>query len=100
MTDPQVAGSFLQSKLSDLRGPEEWRTASFRIESEDEKILAGVDGEALSFDAPLTITIKPKALRVLVPAGTGPGYLPPAQRRVAKLLDLAELTLPQIESDQ
>lgn len=93
-TDPASA------KLSDLRGPEEWRTASFRIESEDEKILAGVDGEALSFDAPLTITIKPKALRVLVPAGTGPGYLPPAQRRVAKLLDLAELTLPQIESDQ
>jgi hypothetical protein len=33
----------------------------------------------------------PRGLRVLVPAGTRPGYLAPAQAAVAHLLDLASL---------
>ena len=47
------------------------------------------NGEALEFAAPLNISSRPRGLRVLVPAGTRPGYLPPGQVIAAKLLDLA-----------
>lgn len=74
--------------LDQLRTLHEWETTSYRIES-DEPILAGVDGEALTFESPLNISIRPKGLRVLVPAGTRPGWVPPREVVAAKLLDLA-----------
>lgn len=75
--------------LDKLRGMHEWETSSYRIES-DEPILAGVDGEALAFESPLNISIRPKGLRVLVPTGTRPGWVPPREAIAAKLLDLAQ----------
>lgn len=65
-------------------------TTSFRLES-DAPILAGVDGEALTFESPLDIVIRPKGLRILVPAGTKPGYVPPGEAVAASILDLANL---------
>jgi diacylglycerol kinase family enzyme len=85
------AGSVSSVTLGDLRGLHEWETSSLRIESDDETILAGVDGEALEFPAPLDITISTRRLRVLVPAGVRPGYLPPGEAIAARLLDLAEI---------
>ena len=85
------AGSVGSVTLDDLRSLHEWETSSFRIESDGETILAGVDGEALEFPAPLEITIRPQQLRVLVPAGVRPGYLPPGEVIAARLLDLAEI---------
>ena len=82
-------GDALQMRLDELLGLYEWEATSFRMESED-PILAGVDGEALRFDSPLTVSIRPKGLRVLVPAGTRPGYVPVGEAVAAKLLDLAE----------
>jgi hypothetical protein len=77
-------------RLDQLRTLHEWEVTSFRIES-DEPILAGLDGEALVFDSPLNISIRPKGLRVVVPAGTRPGYQPLGEVVAARLLDLAEL---------
>lgn len=74
--------------LDQLRGLHEWETTSYRIES-DEPILAGVDGEALNFESPLNVSIRPKGLRVLVPVGTRPGWVPRGEVVAAKLLDLA-----------
>ena len=85
------AASVASITLSDLAGWHEWEASSFRIESDDEQILAGVDGEALKFPAPLEISIRPKRLRVLVPAGVHPGYLPPREVIAARLLDMAEI---------
>ena len=76
--------------LDQLRTMQEWEATSFRIES-DEPILAGVDGEALTFESPLDLVIRPKGLRVLVPAGTKPGYVPVGEAVAASILDLANL---------
>jgi len=51
--------------------------------------LTGLDGEALEFESPLNLVIRPKGLRVLVPAGTRPGYVPTGEVAAARLLDLA-----------
>jgi diacylglycerol kinase family enzyme len=54
-------------------GVKTWESQSLRIES-DGPILAGLDGEAVQFESPLELSVRPKALRVLVPRGTEPGY--------------------------
>ena len=76
--------------LDQLRTMHEWEATSLRLES-DEPILAGVDGEALTFESPLDLAIRPKGLRVLVPAGTTPGYVPVGEAVAASILDLANL---------
>lgn len=82
-------GEFLRT-LDQLRTMHEWESTALRLES-DEPILAGVDGEALSFESPLDIAIRPKGLRVLVPSGTTPGYVPLGEAVAASILDLATL---------
>ncbi len=67
-----------------------WKARSFSVEA-DGPVRAGVDGEALEFDSPLHLTIRPKALRVLVPAGTRPGYVPSRGSFVAEVTGLARL---------
>lgn len=76
--------------LSELRDLQHWEATSYRVES-DEPILAGVDGEALQFESPLDLTIRPKALAVLAPTGTRSGYVPPPDKIAARVLDLANL---------
>ena len=82
-------GDVMSMPLDQLLGLYDWEATSFRIES-GEAILAGLDGEALQFESPLTLSIRPRGLRVLVPAGTQPGYVPADEAVAAKLLDLAE----------
>lgn len=77
-------------KLDDLRTMHEWEATSLRVDS-DEPILAGVDGEALTFESPLRLTIRPKGLRVLVPAGVKPGFVPIGETVAASILDLASM---------
>ena len=48
--------------LDQLRTLHTWETGSLRLES-DEPILSGLDGEALIFDSPLDISVRPKAGR-------------------------------------
>jgi len=71
-------------------GVRHWKATRLRLES-DEAILAGLDGEALTFESPLDIVLRPKALRVLVPAGVKPGYVPPREAIAAGLIGLARL---------
>jgi diacylglycerol kinase family enzyme len=72
-------------------GHQTWKTTTYRIESDD-TILAGVDGEAKQFESPLDVSIQPRALTVLVPSGTKPGFVPPRQTVAARLLDIASLS--------
>ena len=52
----------------------------------DHPILAGLDGEALVFQSPLELEIVPRGLRVLVPRGTTPGFVPPGEAVAAQLI--------------
>lgn len=76
--------------LADLPNLQDWQTGSFRVESDD-VIQAGVDGEATQFTSPLDFVSRAKSLRVLVPSGTKPGYLPRRDAVAARFLDLAHL---------
>jgi len=77
--------------LGDLAGWHEWEDDHFRVESDGTEVLAGVDGEALSFASPLDMEIHHRGLRVLVPAGVRPGYLPPGEAIAARLFDIAAI---------
>ncbi len=59
-----------------LGAPREWSAPTFEVDA-DRKVPAGVDGEALVFDAPLRFRIRPRALRVRV-ARAHPGASPSA----------------------
>jgi diacylglycerol kinase family enzyme len=72
------------------RGVRQWETDRLVLES-DSQILAGLDGEALAFESPLEISLYPKALRVLVPRGVKPGYVPPREALAASVIGLAHL---------
>jgi diacylglycerol kinase family enzyme len=76
--------------LSQSGGHQSWEAKTYRIESDD-TILAGIDGEAKQFDSPLDVSIQRRALTVLVPSGTKPGFVPPRQTVAAKVLDIASL---------
>ena len=78
-----------QMPLSHLRSLHQWTAPVYVIDS-DEPIQAGVDGEATVFDPPLTVSVQPKGLRVLVPRGTRPGYASTSELVAARLLDLAD----------
>ena len=62
----------------------------FEVEADD-RIVAAVDGEALTFDSPLGVRIRPQALRVLVPTGTKPGYITSREAVAANLMGLVVL---------
>jgi diacylglycerol kinase family enzyme len=64
--------------LGQFDGLKQWSCPTLRIESDDDKVLAGIDGEALQLDPPLEFKIVPGGLRVLVPVGTQ-GPLPKAR---------------------
>ncbi|MBG7605055.1 MAG: hypothetical protein IZT58_10520 [Actinobacteria bacterium] len=76
--------------LNQSGGHQSWETKTYRLESND-NILAGVDGEAIQFESPLEVSIQRRALTVLVPSGTKPGFVPPRQTVAAKVLDIASL---------
>jgi len=61
--------------IAELPNHHQWEAGSFQVES-GSTIQAGVDGEALQFTSPLITEVQPGGLRILVPAGTEPGYVP------------------------
>src|ERR687890_660272 len=56
-----------------------WTSACLEMGVVGERVRAGVDGEPITFEAPLHFSVDPGALRVLVPEGL------PADRQVAPL---------------
>jgi diacylglycerol kinase family enzyme len=80
-------------------GVRHWEAERLVLES-DAPILAGLDGEAIVFGTTLEVVIRPRGLRVLVPAGTKPGYVPPRESIKAGLIGLARLAgVPGIVTD-
>jgi diacylglycerol kinase family enzyme len=71
-------------------GIRQWAADHLRLES-DQPILAGLDGEALTFESPLDLVVRARGLRVLLPVGTKPGYVPPREALAAELVGLARL---------
>lgn len=69
-----------------------WQTHTFELESDQELLDVGVDGEAIRLATPITVTIRPRALRVLIPKGTRPRVLPPLRRSIGKPEYLNRLT--------
>ena len=76
-----------------------WRYGESRVPNTSNLSFQGVDGESIDFPAPLNFEIRPKALHVLVPKGTTPGYISRAETRTAAILDLARLGGDPEESD-
>ena len=58
----------------------EFATERFEVRSRSGKAFAGIDGEALELETPLTFDIHPRGLRLLVPKGN----LTAAERRQAR----------------
>lgn len=96
LPDPDTVAS---ATLANLTGWHEWEDDQIRIDTSDSELLTGVDGEALRFAAPLTIEMRPRGLRVLVPAGVRPGFLPRAEAFAARLFDIAAIGPNQIARD-
>jgi diacylglycerol kinase family enzyme len=53
-----------------IDGFQQWQTTEFTIDAASDTLAVGTDGEALDFPTPITMAIRPNALRVLVPPGT------------------------------
>jgi diacylglycerol kinase family enzyme len=67
-----------------------WEADRLWLEA-DQPIVVGLDGEALTFESPLELVIRRRGLRVLLPKGTKPGYVPPREALAAELIGLARL---------
>ncbi|MGO9853805.1 MAG: hypothetical protein ACLPYY_02015 [Acidimicrobiales bacterium] len=65
----------------------EFTTERFEIRSRSGKAFAGIDGEALELETPLTFEIHPRGLRLLVPREN----LTAAERRRARDVSATDL---------
>ena len=82
-TGREAAQVVTLSALGQRRRSRHWHeftTASFEVRSRSGKAFAGIDGEALELETPLTFEIHPRGLRLLVPQGN----LTAAERRQAR----------------
>lgn len=83
--------------LDQAAGVWRWTTEEITVASGAADVPSGVDGEALSLASPVRCTIRPRALRVLVPRER-PGVPAPSVslrwRRVRELVGLAAGTSP------
>jgi diacylglycerol kinase family enzyme len=73
-------------RVDRFSGYQEWTTPEFRIESADQLLDVGVDGEALRLPPPLVFRSLPGALRVRTPLhapGASPAAVRPAGTRLA-----------------
>jgi len=57
-------------KVSKAEGLVEHSASKFRVEASHSRLNAAIDGEPLVLEAPLEFEIRPRALRVLLPAGS------------------------------
>jgi diacylglycerol kinase family enzyme len=75
-----LAGTKLPGATAEVRPPlRHWTSERLEMGVGGERVQAGVDGELITFDAPLRFSVDPGALRVLVPEGL------PTDRQVSPL---------------
>jgi diacylglycerol kinase family enzyme len=69
--DSGQLGIVVLARTGEVRGPpvREWTAASFEVAA-SEPVPAGIDGEAVTLDPPLTFVTRPGALRVRKPPGS------------------------------
>ena len=82
-TGREAAQVVTLSALGQRRRSRHWHeftTERFEVRSRSGKAFAGIDGEALELDTPLTFEVHPRGLRLLVPRGN----LTAAERRRAR----------------
>jgi len=68
---------------------QQWTTTSFTVNSKQSKLIVGVDGEREAYAAPVKVTIRHKALRVIVPPEgiRDRRHSPIGRRVITKLLE-------------
>ena len=76
-----------------LPGYRAWETPVFAVDSSG-PIDAGIDGEAVRLTPPLSFTIRPRALRIRLPQGTGPSPAARELRARSRLRGLSSSTVP------
>jgi len=89
-TGREAAQVVTLSALGQRRRSRHWHeftTESFEVRSRSGKAFAGIDGEALELETPLTFEIHPRGLRLLVPREN----LTAAERRQARDVSGADL---------
>jgi len=74
---PVLLAAQSSGHLDRFRGYRSWTTPTFEVDSADDLVDVGVDGEALRLPPPLVFRSLPGALRVRVPRGA-PGAAPAA----------------------
>ena len=65
----RLAGTTLPSVIEMRRALRHWTSESLEMGVPGEMVQAGVDGEPITFEAPLRFSVDPGALHVLVPEG-------------------------------
>ena len=85
-----ITGAFFDPHRG-TEGWESWEAESLRLETVRGRVPIGLDGEALEFETPLEIVVRPRSLRVRVPRGTPPGPQPERtlREKVSALTDVA-----------
>lgn len=89
-TGAEAASVVALSALGQRRRSRHWHefvTERFEVRSRSGTAFVGVDGEALELATPLTFTIHPRGLRLLVPEGN----LTAAERRRARDVSVSDL---------
>jgi diacylglycerol kinase family enzyme len=71
-----IAATVVRDEAAEDDRVEQWTTTSIEVRADGEELAVGVDGEAVTVTAPVTITVHPQALRVLLPASCAPTEAP------------------------
>lgn len=71
----------------------QWKAHELSVSSPRGEVHVGVDGEALTFDSPVTVRVAPRALRVMVPDSIEPIPGAQAQPLSATITDLLKLAV-------
>jgi diacylglycerol kinase family enzyme len=66
----RFATRFLAGRVRETPGFRSFRTSRMKVHSSRPMLRAGVDGEVVTFSTPLTITIVPQSLDVMVPVSS------------------------------
>jgi diacylglycerol kinase family enzyme len=81
-----VVPELSQNPMANLRKTE-WTATSFKVSDPSGWVKAGIDGESVRLRSPVTVRIRPKALRLLVPAeGVRTRPIKPMSREAAQTL--------------
>ena len=66
----RVASGLVLGGAAEVEGSRSWLCDRFEVNARSGRLDAGMDGETVVLEAPLVISLRAKALRVLVPEGT------------------------------